>query len=1079
MKPTYFLIICFSLIHFNCFSQNNQTNTPEFLQHQNNHWADSVFQTLSLDEKIGQLLMPRGNYSGKDFNVVELEQWVEKYHIGGLALFAGNPSRHAEVINLLQEKSEVPLMIGMDFEWGLNMRLDSTVKFPYQLTLGAMQGNTEMIEQMAAEIGRQCRRMGVHVNYAPVADVNNNPNNPVINFRSFGENREDVAQKTLAYMRGLQSEHIIATAKHFPGHGDTDTDSHYDLPVLNHPLSRLQQTELYPFQQLINNGLSGIMTAHLSVAAMDNRPNRAATLSEKIINGYLKNEMNFQGLVFTDAMDMQGITKHFPDGEAIVLALESGNDVLETFVDVPTAFTAIQNAVKSGRLSEEMINEKVKKILLAKAWVGLNHYHPIDTNNLIDDLNTSNSEYLNREFAEKSLVLLQNKSDHLPVRNLEQNLLFVSLDSNGKTDFQKMADNYTTPVSQNLPANYQADQLTHILQKSLEADQVIVGLHMSSVSPYNNYGITDKNKAALSKLLQHQNVTVVLFGNAYSLLKLPDLSAAKSIILTGENSKYAQEAAAQAIFGAISFQGKLPVTVNDKYKFGMGIEANSIGRLSYGVAEQVGLESEALQERIDSVVHSGLDAKAYPGAVVQVAKNGRVIYRKAYGFHTYEDAEQSNHLEENQEFQEGNQDVMDADRSLENQSHESEETIDQIPGKVQLDDIYDMASVTKISTSALAVMQLMSENKFDLDATFGDYEPRVVGTNKQDLTFRDMLTHRSGLKAWIPFWRYAVDTTETVEKALEQHPDWIDLFEKKKKTGFFLFRIFKKRQIDTVGTVENNTKLWADILTKDNITWKENIFSSKQQSTFDVEIADTLWMNRKFQDSVFQMIIESPVKPEQGYVYSDLHYYFYPGFISKLAGKAWEDYLKETYHTLGANSLTFNPRRFYSLDKIVPTELDEVFRKTQIHGRVHDEGAAMLDGLSGHAGLFGNANDLMKLMQMYLQEGFYGGKQYIKPEVVKEVTRYQFNPEENRRAIAFDKLAPDKSVSNGPQEASELSYGHSGYTGTFTWIDPKYDLVYVILTNRVYPTRENTKIARMNIRTDLGNVILKTVKESE
>jgi beta-N-acetylhexosaminidase len=1074
---TFLLFISFLAIK----AQKN----PDFLVNYNKPWVDSIFNSLTLDQKIGQLLMPRGNNSGQGYEPEILKEWVKNYQIGGLAMFAGQPSVQAHIINDLQALSPIPLLIGMDFEWGLAMRLDSTVRFPYQMSLGAMNGHTDLIERMGAEIASQMKRLGVHVNYAPVADVNVNPNNPVINFRSFGENKVDVTQKAIAYMKGLQSGHVIATAKHFPGHGDTGVDSHYDLPIIPHSRERLNDIELYPFKTMIENGLSGIMTAHLSIPVLDNSPNVAATLSPKIIDQLLRNELGFEGLTFTDAMDMQGITKHFPDGEALVVAIKAGNDILETFSDVPTAVNAIKAAVEKGDISMETLDAHVLKILKAKSWVGLDHYKPTKVENLIQDLITIESDFLNREFAEKSITLVKNEDNLLPFKNLQQKIAFISLDQASTSPFQEMAKNYTDVDFFNMPIKASDELVQLIHNRTKDYEQLVIGLHLTSIRPYSNYGVSDANQFALNALLENPNGTVVIFGNPYSLGKIEGLEKAKAIVMANQLTDYMEEAATQAIFGAIPFQGHLPVTVNEKFKMGDGIETESLKRLAYGVPEQVGLNSQVLNARIDSVINHGLTEKAYPGAVMEVAKNGRVIYKKAFGFHTYENEKNAVIENSTQVFEKGNKDVMDNYNPFEPDSQVGlpqmmgNEESKMMEGAVQLTDLYDMASITKISTSALAVMQLMTEGKFDLDAEFGDYYEEFKGTSKEHLTFRDMLTHRSGLKAYIPFWMDCIDSLSTINKGLIQNPELLNKFEyfSQEKPTFFQWLFNKKPlpQYDYIGSVQRNNDLWLELMNKKTFSWKPNIFSNKETEVFTVQIADTLWLSKDYKKTIFKQIADSPVKPDQGYVYSDMHYYFYPEIVPRITGKPWEEYLKETYKSIGANSLTYNPLRFYPLNQIVPTEEDTLFRKNQLHGRVHDEGAGMLNGVSGHAGLFGNANDLMKLMQMYIQNGYYGGKQFISPEVISECTKYQFDPVINRRAIAFDKLHPNKNIANGPQLGSDLSYGHSGYTGTFTWIDPQYELVYVFLSNRVYPTRANNKISEMNIRTEVGNEIYRTI----
>jgi beta-glucosidase-like glycosyl hydrolase/CubicO group peptidase (beta-lactamase class C family) len=1069
-----FLTVSLSLFILNSVSA--QTPYPDFLVNYNKRWVDSVFRSLTVEEKIGQLLMPRANYSGQGYFNEKVLQWIRDYKIGGVVVFANGPVRQAKFINEIQAASKTPLLIGEDLEWGLAMRIDSTVRFPYAMTLGAMQGNTDLIYKMGVEVAKQCRRIGVHINYAPVVDVNNNPNNPVINFRSFGEDKNAVAEKALAYMKGMQSQHLLTSAKHFPGHGDTGVDSHYDLPLIPHNRKRLNEVELYPYKQLIRNGLSGVMTAHLSIPALDSTKNLASTFSKKIVTDVLRKDLNFKGLTFTDAMEMEGAIKYFPNGQALVKAILAGNDLLETFLDVPVAVNAIKKALEIGELTMTDLDSRVYRILQAKSWVGLDRYKPIEMKNLVEDLNTIESDVLNRKFVEKTITLIKNDDNILPIKDLTQRIATVSIDAAGATDFQKMLSNYTSITHFQIPQNAKDTTINRIVAEAQKYDLILVGVHLVNIRPSAKYGITDSNIKAVKALTNTGKAVVSVFGNLYSLSKFEDLQKAKAIVMPYQLTSYAEEATAQAMMGAIGFEGKTPATVNDTYKIGMGIETKPIGRLQYTVPEMVGLDRNALKQRLDSVVNLGLREKAYPGAVLQVAKDGKVIYQKAYGYHTYQNEVTLAGKEDLKFKTDSKNDVMDGMLNKGVSTPQSSptgegKTIFSNNGRVQLTDLYDLASITKVSTSALAVMQLMSEGKFDLDKTFQDYYPEFSFSNKANLKFRDMLTHRSGLKAWIPFWMDCVDTLATVKNSAIYKEKYAPMFKRKfleSKTKYNL-RIAK--------IIKEDKALIKETINPKSLVWKPNTLSTTQSDEFNVPVTDNLWLHKGYREKIFDAIKDSPVKPEQGYVYSDLHYYTYPTFMAKLTGMNWEDYLKKTYRKIGANSLTYNPLRFYPKSQIVPTETDTLFRKTTIHGRVHDEGAGMLDGISGHAGLFGNANDLMKLMQLYLNKGSYGGEQFIKPEVVDECTKYQFPNEKNRRGIAFDKLDFNPKVGNGPMSASAESYGHSGFTGTFTWIDPKYNLVYVFLSNRVYPTRDNTKISTLNIRTEVGEQLYKLVKK--
>lgn len=1057
-----------------------QIQKPAFLTDHNKIWVDSVFNSLSLEEKIGQLLMPRGNYSGKPHDMDTLKKWVSDYKIGGIVFFASNPTTQAALTNELQGMSKTPLFIGQDFEWGVGMRLDSTDRFPYAVTLGAVVGNDTLIEAMGAEVARQCKRIGVHINYAPVVDVNNNPDNPVINFRSFGSDRDMVTAKGLAYMKGMQSQKLFCTAKHFPGHGDTDVDSHHDLPIILHNKNRLFDIELYPFKRLIDSGLSGIMTAHLEIPSLEPVKGLASTFSPNIIFKLLRDELKFQGLIFTDAMEMQGAVKNYPKGEAMVRALLAGNDILETFMDVAGAVSAIKEAVYQGRISMDMIDYKVRKILMAKSWVGLDQYAPVSMINLVEDLNSITSDILNYKLNEKSITCLKNENDLLPVKDLTKKMAVLSIESEEVSDFYRMINNYLQTDYFYLPKNAGDSLITATFSVLANYDIILASVHLINIRASNKYGLTPVNTKLLAYLAQKENVILCILGNPFILSKIPELAQCKSLVMAYQQSKYTENATAQVVLGALAASGKLPVEINADFRFGMNVTWEKMDRLTYGIPELVGIDRYVLNNGIDSLVRLGLKEDAFPGAVVQIAKDGKVIFSKAYGFHTYEDTEAARNIDI---FTDQNQysfidDAMDNPFSLSTTLMPARLKTDQ-KGKVMMTDIYDLASVTKISTSTLAVMQLMSEGKFSLDGRLGDYYPLFIDTDKANLVMKDLLTHRAGLKSWIPFWKDAVDTIATMQKAISMYPhleqECIVII---KKPGFFK-RLFGKKPSKSILYLESlkaKDSLWTKMLTPETRIWKPNIFSDEKTNDFNVRINKNMYMNRHYKRTIFNQIATSPLNPTQGYVYSDLHYYLYPEMIKKITGQNFESYLGKTYHSLGASSLTYNPAEKFMLEKIVPTEYDSLFRQDLLHGFVHDEGAAMLGGVSGHAGLFGNANDLTILMQMYLQKGSYGGIQYIKPEVIDYCTSYQFPNEKNRRGIGFDKKDFDPAVKNGPSLASELSYGHSGFTGTYTWVDPKYNLVYVFLSNRVYPSRNNIKINKLNIRTEIGNQIINSIQ---
>lgn len=1065
------VILFLILILFTCHLRAQ--SYIRFENDKNVQWADSVLTTLTLEEKVGQLLMPRGNVSGKPHDVEKLKMWVRDYKIGGIVFFAAPPSVQARITNEIQATSKVPLFIGEDFEWGLAMRLDSTDRFPYAVALGAMNGNEQLIEAMGKEVGRQCKRMGVHINYAPVVDVNNNIDNPVINFRSYGSDKEDVARKGMAYVRGLQSQNVIATAKHFPGHGDTRVDSHKDLPVIAHDSTRLHEVELYPFKKLIDGGVAGIMTAHLDVPVLAKQEGIAATFSKAIVTDLLRSQLNFKGLTFTDAMDMKGAIKNFGPGEAMVQAFLAGNDILETFEDVPVAVSSLINAVKEGRISDVLLTERVRKILIAKAWVGLNQYTPIELHNLVADLNGSGTALLNTQFAEATITLAKNDNDLLPIKDLTTKMAIVSVDGKAGNSFQKQCEKYTRLDFFSYLSTDSDSVLLALLDTLSGYDQVIVAAHLKEIRPSAKYSLTANNIKAIGQMGLLPNAVLCVFGNVYAVNKLTDLHNYKALILAYQQWKYSEEAAAQIIFGGLPSKGKLPVMLNDSLVEDQGILLGQSTRLSYGLPAQVGFD-DRLEARIDSIVSAGLEAKAYPGAVVQVVRNGKTVIHKAYGNKIFTDGTMA--LQE-KKYEGGTKtDAMDYFGN-EKQNVTQDSIFANDDAAVSTEDIYDLASVTKVAASSLAIMQLMSDGKLRLDQSWGELVPSLKGTNKADLKMRDLLTHRAGLKAWIPFWHFAVDSLATIKNAVNAKPVLLDKMVYTEKKPFFLWKLFgkkNKRVYDYYGSIKKEATLWQTCLETGPIVWKKDALSKQKGVHHTIELGQDVWMHDRYRTALFKAIAESPVNPGQGYVYSDLHYYYYPEIVQRLTGKSFEKYLHDTYHSLGANSLGFNPLKKNPASDIAPTEYDSLFRQSLIHGRVHDEGAAILGGISGHAGLFGTTNDLAKLMQLYLNKGQYGGQRYFDTAVIEECTAYQFPEEGNRRGIAFDK--PDlKGGNNAPAKASPLSYGHSGFTGTYVWVDPAYDLIYIFLSNRVNPTRKNGKISQMNIRTSIGDVIYESI----
>ncbi len=957
-------------------AQTIATSLP-FYALSDTHWADSVFQTLSVDERIGQLFMVAA-YSNKDKkHVNDVRKLVRKYKIGGLIFFQGGPVREARLTNSYQQLAKVPLLISIDAEWGLAMRLDSTVQFPRQMSLGAIQ-NDSLIYQMGAEIARQCKRIGIQVNLAPVVDINSNPLNPVISNRSFGENKYLVAQKALMYMKGMQDNGVLANAKHFPGHGDTDSDSHKTLPVITHSKDLLDSLDLYPFKQLFGQGLGSLMVAHLFVPSLDTTKNTASTLSKNIVTGLLQNELKFKGLIFTDALNMKGVSKYYAPGVVDVKALLAGNDVLLFSENVPTAILEIKKAIANGEITQEEIDKRCRKILLAKQWCGLNYYRPIELKNLYKDLNTPGAELINRRLIEASLTLLQNKHNLVPLQKLDT-LRIASLSLGYKTinGFQKMLNNYSPVDNFGLDKTSSPAECDSVIKWLKSYNLVIIQVNNTNNSPAKNFGFGDSSLRILQAVM-HQSKTIInVSANPYILGKLDSLKNADVVLMSYEDNELSQSISAQLIFGAIGANGKLPVTTSPVFRAGMGMETKSLGRFKYTIPEELGI-TQAGFEKIDSIALRGIRDRIYPGCQVFVAKDGKVIYQKAFGYHTYDKKQ-----------------------------------------PVRNDDLYDLASITKITATTPAVMKLVEEKKLNLDDSLATYLPELKGSNKQDIVIREMMTHQAGLRDWIPFWMYTV------------------------KKGHYL----------------------------------PGIYSRSPSDSFPLRVAEDLFITRNYADTIYSMITLSEVKGAGKYKYSDLGYYYLKKIIEKKKGMPLDKYVSETfYHPLGLSTMGYKPREHFDLDRIVPTERDTRFRHQLIQGDVHDQGAAMLGGVGGHAGLFSDANDLAVLMQMYLQKGEYAGVHYLDSSVVNEFTRCQYCLD-NRRGIGFDKPETGSSKENPVCDCvSPLSYGHTGFTGTLTWADPAKNLVYVFLSNRVYPNADVNKLAKTGIRSKIQEVIYEAIK---
>lgn len=937
-------------------------------------WTDSVFNSLSNDEKIAQLMIIRAHSNLGQDHVMKVINDIKKYNVGGLCFFQGGPVRQVNLTNYYQYIAKTPLMVTIDGEWGVGMRLDSVTKFPYQLTLGALN-DEQLVYRMGLAVGEQCRRMGIHVNYAPVVDINNNPNNPVIGYRSFGEDKEKVSRFGVAYMKGMQDAGIMACAKHFPGHGDVDVDSHYDLPVINKSKEELKAMELVPFKAVFDAGIGSVMIAHLYIPAIDNTQNKATSISKNNVTKLLKEEMHYDGLTFTDALEMKGVTKFFPGGTISVESLVAGNDMLCLPENVKESIEAVKKAIGEGRLTWDDINAKVRKVLMSKYILGLYEWTPIRTKNLVADLNAKTDD-IRREVAQYGITVLSqsgmtaSRDDYaqIPLTNKQKKIAYVGIGTNTLNEFGKRlqadlgADVYLFSYKD---GKDKADEILKAVPKDGKYDAVIIGIHNYSLRPADNFGISNA-AIQLYKDLNFIKTITLTFGNVLGTKNFCD---AWTLAACYQDDAVTQNAAADLLQGKTFSMGKLPVSFC-KFKFGDGIVHG-------------GIKTSSMRDpffEVDSIAKDGLAQKAYPGCVVLAAHKGKIVYHKAFG---------------NYEF---------------NPSQ-----------AMSVESIFDLASVTKISATTVSIMKLYEEGKIKLNKKLEDYLPVVKKSNKDDLEIKDILLHQARLASFIVFYKETIDTNTGIPNPA--------------------------------------------------------IYQPTPGGAFNTRVAENLYMRDDWGDTIMQRILKSPLGAKNKYVYSDNDFIFLGKIVEQISGMTLDEYVQKTfYRPMGMHTTGFSPRKRFPVECLVPTETEAHFRRQTMRGDVHDEGASMFGGVAGHAGLFSNAYDLSMLYQMLLNGGEFNGVRYLKPETIKLFTSY--GSDISRRGLGFDKPEKDNATRKEPYPSSLASpetFGHTGYTGTCVWVDPTKDLVYIFLSNRVHPTRNNNKLGQMLIRGKIQDALYRAI----
>ncbi|MDR0582300.1 MAG: serine hydrolase [Prevotellaceae bacterium] len=943
--------------------------TAQQERRQEQRWVDSVMNTLSLRQRIAQLfIVPVETVAGKKNNTEKIVALIGKEQIGGVIVMKAHLSHYAENINRLQAHSPLPLLVAMDAEWGVAMRTDSVLRFPRQMMLGALSDN-RLVEDMGEAIAAQCKRMGVHLNFAPVVDVNNNPCNPVINVRSFGENKYNVVGKSMAYMHGLQNQGVLACAKHFPGHGDTHQDSHEQLPSINHSLQRLDSLELYPFKVLMEGGVDAVMVAHLQVPAYDTLK-RPSTLSPSVVAHLLKDELEFSGLIITDALNMKAVTAAAEKDSIAFSALLAGNDILLMPDNVSASIDVIEQAVKEEKISVHKINTKCRKMLSAKYRAGLNNYRPIEAAGLAADLNTSAYKALCYQLTEKSLTLLHNRDSLLPLRRLDTlKIACLEIGKNQGRFFRQQLSCYAAIDTFSIEPVTGADTLLMLQQQLAPYNLIIAGYHSADSRAQFNFGVDSLMAQFLAGLSAEKKVIFDFFGTPYGIKKFNDVRNFAALIVSYGNAQYTQERSAQLLFGGVAAQGRLPVSIDSLWGIGSGIKQKKTTRLHYVLPEEIGIPDMRLAA-IDTIMAEALRQHATPGAQVMAIYKGHVFYHRSFGAHAY----------------------------------------DSVSPPVLPNDAYDWASLTKISATLPVIMHLTEQGNITLDAPVGKYISSLENTNKNNLKIAELLTHSSGLQAYLPF-----------------------------QLSFF---------------PEQEMSQPLDPL----------YFSPVFSDLYPLPVADNLYASPEVAKFIRKQINASPLL-QKTYRYSDWGFMYLQQAAENITGKTLDQLADSLfYHRLGMNHTGFLPLRRMAKERIPPTGTDVTFRKQRLQGTVHDPTAALLGGVAGHAGVFGNANDLAKLLQLYLNGGTYGGERYFSDSLVTLFTGCYACDKGNRRGLGFDKPEPRKGKP-GPigDEWSLESYGHSGYTGNLCWVDPQRELIVIFLSNRSFPD-DTKKLNTLHVR---------------
>ena len=942
------------------FSQNiyNNLNTSE------KKWVDSVYISLSTEEKVAQLFV---NWvSPEQSNFDEIKKLVVEDKIGGLLFSIGTTKSHLEWLNKFQSIAKTPLLISMDAEWGPSQRLSDVFAHPWNMTLGAIQ-NDSLVRDISKRIAEQNKALGIHFNFSPSVDVNNNSKNPIIGNRSFGEDPLNVYNKAKAYIQGHKEVGVYTSIKHFPGHGDTDKDSHKTLPLISGNMKRLNNVELFPFKKLIEDGLAeSVMLAHLNVPSIDKK--YPSSLSHKTVGNLLRGEYSYEGITVTDALDMKGVLQN-PSINVDLRAFEVGNDILLMSTNVSLGVKLIVDSYYAGNISEERLSKSVKKILSLKAKSGLHNYKEIKTKNILEKVNTPKDSLLYSKAIESAITLIKNTKEAMPL-SANKKYLHVSFGKNNNSEY------FTNKMGMYVDIErFNSDDYS-LLHKKTNYDAIIITYHGSSSSPYASNIIPDDVVDKIDNISKTNNVILNLFLNPYSLNSFTSIDNFESIIISYQNNMISQEISADLMFGVRTFKGRIPVS-NNFFNVNHGLTFTKKQILGFSRPAYEGFNSRKLQY-LDSIAIRSIDSMIAPGIQMLVSKNGKVIYNKSFGYHTYEK-------------------------------------------KVKLENshVFDLSSITKIIATMPLVLQEYDKGELNLNTKLSDLFPKKRLKDKAQIPLREMLSHYARLRPWIPFYEETLDRKE------------------KPKSRFY----------------KRNSK-----------------------SSYSTLVSENLYLKTNYREKIFKSIINSELREELEYKYSDLPFYFLKFWFEDKYNKPLNILANDRiFKRLGLKRTMFNPIDKINLNEIVPSERDDFFRHSKLQGYVHDEGAAMLGGISGHAGLFSNSYEVAIVLQAMIQKGKYDNLKLFSQDSFDKFNFCYFCDKNNRSGVGFDKPQIEGKHGSTFGGVSLKSFGHYGYTGSMAWADPDKDLIFIFLSNRTYPTRKNTLLQTSNTRTRSQEIVYKSL----